>query len=91
MIMVVLETRVSGERVDRVIQSLGFQHSHRIEANGFRGVFRLYGRGVLLCKSWRSLVNLFIFRFVLIKKFIFMLLLCMPARATRSVKVYGIN
>ena len=36
-ILILLETRISGERVDKVIQKLDFDGVCRVEANGFAG------------------------------------------------------
>ncbi|KAK9158230.1 hypothetical protein Scep_004804 [Stephania cephalantha] len=36
-LLVLLETRISGDQADKVIRKLGFQKSHRIEARGFSG------------------------------------------------------
>lgn len=36
-VVVLVETRVSGFRANRVVQSIGFSFSHRVEARGFSG------------------------------------------------------
>lgn len=45
--VVLLETTVSGQRADKVIKRLGFDQSHRVEAQGFLGaIWILYHEGV---------------------------------------------
>ena len=38
-VFVLLEPRISGAKADKVIKKLLFRHSHRVEADGFAGVF----------------------------------------------------
>ncbi|MBA0602484.1 hypothetical protein Gorai_002664 [Gossypium raimondii] len=52
-IVSLLETRVSGDKFDRVISKLGFQHSHRVEAiSFFGGIWRF------ICRIWALRVPL---------------------------------
>ncbi|MBA0814604.1 hypothetical protein Gohar_020422 [Gossypium harknessii] len=46
------ETRVSGDKADSIIASLGFQCSHRVEATGYSGgEGKSLGKGVLLLEN----------------------------------------
>lgn len=44
-VMILVESRVSGRRVDNIITKLGFQNSYRVEAEGFSGGIRLLWEG----------------------------------------------
>lgn len=59
-VVVLVETRISGIKAEKVIRNIGWLKSHRVEARGFSGRIWIYGNLQFQLKLKLIIFNLFI-------------------------------